>query len=174
MEKLDKLTLHTVQKTEDKVVLTVLKETAEWLKKQGSSQWSDLLDGKDKHQILESINKKQVFFLKKEREIIGMVALWKEPSSWDKQLWKQQPSVEAYYIHRLIIRPNYRGLRLGTQLLALIKEKIKEEVHEIRLDCLESKSVLVNFYQSNGFEYVGSSADTDGVTFALFRYRIIK
>lgn len=151
MEKINELALKTVRKKETKIALNVLKETAEWLKNQGSSQWSDLLDGKDKHKILEAINKKQVFFLKKHQEIIGMVALWKDPSIWDKQLWKKHKFVDAYYLHRLIISPRYRGRQLGSQLLTIIKEKAKkEEVFEIRLDCLENNTVLVNFYKEQG------------------------
>lgn len=162
-----------VEERESSIALNMLRETAVWLHKLGSSQWEELLKGEDKHGVVEAIKEEQVYFLRKKEEILGLVILRSEPSSWDKYLWQEYENKKnVYYLHRLMIRPKYGGKKYGEQLLNLVKNKASKEVTEIRLDCLSSNEILRNYYKKNGFENIGWTADKTGIIFELFRYVI--
>lgn len=157
---------------EGKKALDLLKEAAEWLKEQGSSQWSDVLTGEDKHGLAEAVKRGEVFFFyNNEKELVGMVAAWKKPTEWDQQLWGDfRPNKKAVYIHRVIIRPFYRGKNYGEALLTALKNQFRTQGLELRLDCLASNKNLINFYKTNGFKQVGKAQDSNGIIFELFSF----
>ncbi|WP_430603325.1 hypothetical protein IGJ02_000715 [Enterococcus sp. DIV0724b] len=154
--------------------MSLLKESAEWLKEQGSDQWSDVLQGEDKHGLATAVSKGEVFFFYSSmNQLVGMAAAWKTPTEWDKLLWKDFGfDQKAYYLHRVIIRPAYRGKSYGKELLNELKRKFSGEVSDLRLDCLASNEKLMQFYQENEFINVGSSNDWNGNEFELFSYEI--
>ncbi|MBM7689368.1 GNAT family N-acetyltransferase [Enterococcus ureilyticus] len=166
--------LKKVTKTETKIALSILKESAEWLQEIGSDQWSDILQGEDKHGLAEAVERGEVFFFyNNKNQLAGMVAAWKNPTAWDKLLWQEyDPKQFAYYLHRVIIRPNYRGSGYGKELLTELKLKFKTEVSELRLDCLARNQKLIQFYLGNEFVNIGSASDLYGNEFELFSYKL--
>lgn len=154
--------------------MTLLKESAEWLKETGSDQWSDVLQGVDKHGLTEAVEKGEVFFFyNRKKELAGMAAAWKIPTEWDRLLWGEIGIDQAAcYLHRVIIRPNYRGKAYGKELLTELKQKFRGQVIELRLDCLGNNKKLIDFYQQNGFINVGSAKDFNGTKFELFSFSL--
>ncbi|EOH96842.1 hypothetical protein UAY_02573 [Enterococcus moraviensis ATCC BAA-383] len=158
---------------ETKLALSLLKESAEWLKEIGSEQWSEILSGQDKHGLTNAIEKGEVYFFYNNTQLAGLVAAWEMPTEWDRLLWKEINEVQKVcYIHRVIIRPIYRGKSYGAELLTALKRKFSGEVLELRLDCLASNQKLIAFYQKNGFINVGSSKDLNGNEFELFSFEM--
>ncbi|GGD00974.1 GNAT family N-acetyltransferase [Enterococcus wangshanyuanii] len=159
---------------EGQTALEILKETAEWLKSIGSDQWSDVLNGEDKHGIIAAVKRNEVFFFyNNEKQLVGMVAAWQTPTEWDRLLWeKVEPDKNACYLHRVIIRPKYRKAGYGKELLNAIKNKFEKQIDELRLDCLASNQRLATFYMDNGFKHVDYSKDSTGTEFELFSYKM--
>lgn len=164
--------LQQVSVDESEKALSLLRETAEWLKQSGSSQWSDVLDGEDRHGLVDAVRRGEVFFFHNELdELVGMVAAWQKATAWDQLLWKNHGlQQDAVYIHRLVVRPMYRGQAYGEQLLIALKSKFKASRTEIRLDCLASNAKLLQFYKNNGFKSVGRASDLNGILFELFSF----
>jgi ribosomal protein S18 acetylase RimI-like enzyme len=154
------------------IAMDLLKETAAWLRDQGSTQWSDVLNGEDKHGITQAVINGDVYFYYGENEqIVGMAAAWSKASAWDQYLWKNVEVQEnVRYIHRVIIRPPFRGLEYGKQLLDALKAEFKGKVTALRLDCLSSNRKLIAFYKRNEFEHVKSTNDPQKTKFELFTY----
>ncbi|MGC6770494.1 GNAT family N-acetyltransferase [Enterococcus sp. LJL51] len=153
-----------------KTVMEMLKEAAVWLKSKGSSQWSDVLAGTDKHNLTEAVERGDVYLFNQNDEVVGMAAVWNLPTKWDCELWSNIGlSQDAYYIHRLIVHPNYRGKAYGSQMLKVIKAHFQNTAAELRLDCIASNDKLVRFYQEQGFRNAGTvQLENDG-SFELFR-----
>lgn len=168
--------LRQVQLEDENTVQFLLQEVAEWLKSIGSSQWNEILKGEDKHELSKAVERGEVnFFHNQKNELIGMVAAWETPSDWDKLLWKKNGfSENSYYIHRVIIRPQYRRMHYGDQLLATLKSFFESKASELRLDCLASNTQLTNFYSKNGFTDKGIQENLNGVAFKLFSYMFDK
>lgn len=166
--------LKQVKKSEAQTAMSLLKESAEWLKETGSDQWADVLKGEDKHGLVEAVTRGEAFFFYNSRnQLTGMAAAWKTPTEWDKKLWENFGfSQTACYLHRVIIRPVYRGRSYGKELLNELKLEFSDKVSELRLDCLASNMKLIQFYQGNGFINIGSSTDSNGIKFELFSYKL--
>lgn len=150
----------------------LLLEAAKWLKSIGSDQWKEILEGNDKHGLSKAVKKGEVYlFCNKKNEVIGMAAAWENPSEWDQLLWKEVGfSENSYYIHRVIIRPCFRKMHYGDQLLTTLKLYFQSRASELRLDCLASNRKLVSFYSKNNFSNVGVQKELNGVPFELFSY----
>ncbi|MBO0473014.1 hypothetical protein IGL98_000850 [Enterococcus sp. DIV0840] len=165
-----KLKQATIEETQ--LAMSLLKESAEWLKETGSNQWSDVLQGEDRHGLADAVAKGEVyFFYNSKNQLVGMAAAWKTPTEWDKLLWENIGfNQSACYLHRIIVRPAYRGKAYGQELLSSLKRKFRDEVSELRLDCLASNQKLIQFYRGNSFINIGSSKDLNGIKFELFSY----
>nr|WP_261771718.1 GNAT family N-acetyltransferase [Paenibacillus xylanexedens] len=139
-------------------VLSLLAETASWLKSKGSSQWNALLQGEDSHDTPSAIRRGDVFVFKKEAQIAGMVILMQKPSPWDLKLWGDQAHAEdgALYLHRLAIRRKYARTGLGKSILEWSSRGIQfANKSLVRLDCGADNVTLNTFYAGNGFGYAG-------------------
>lgn len=160
--------------SETKIALSILKESAEWLQAVGSDQWADVLEGEDKHGLAAAVERGEVFFFyNNSNQIVGMVAAWRKPTAWDKLLWQNYAfDQDVCYLHRVIIRPEYRGNSYGNELLNELKRQFKTEISELRLDCLASNPTLIQFYLQNEFTKVGSANDSLGNKFELFSYKL--
>ncbi|MDR6722482.1 ribosomal protein S18 acetylase RimI-like enzyme [Paenibacillus amylolyticus] len=141
-------------------VMALLTETAEWLRSQGSSQWSALLEGEDSHDTEGAIRRGDVFVFKKGGDVAGMVILMRKPSAWDSKLWGTRAHAKdgAVYLHRLAISRKHAKTGLGRSILDWATEGIQfEGKHTMRLDCGADNTTLNAFYARHGYTFVGDA-----------------
>lgn len=139
-------------------VMDLLKQTALWLKEQGSTQWNALLEGEDSHGTDQAVQRGDVFIFKHEEQVVGMVMLLQQPSDWDVDLWGDEGHEQAIYVHRLAISRAYAGKQLGRKIMEWVESGITfAGKTRIRLDCIAENSTLNRFYSSLGYEYMGLS-----------------
>lgn len=125
----------------------LMHETATWLKNAGSTQWNDILEGTDVHQIGERIHQNEVFLLTQGKETAGTMIVRKTPSSWDNNLWGEKAKETAYYVHRLMIRRTYKGMELANKMLQFAeKQAALKGVPYLRLDTLATNVALNRLY----------------------------
>jgi len=139
-------------------VMSLLVRTAEWLRSQGSTQWSALLSGEDHHNTARSIANGDVYLFKERETLAGIVTLLRYPSEWDVRLWGEDGHEGAVYLHRLAINRAYGGRRLGQHMLQWVHTGIRFDGKDrVRLDCIESNPLLNDFYKGCGYRYAGAS-----------------
>src|SRR5690606_2515928 len=127
----------------------LLLNTAKWLKRKGSKQWSALLEGKDVHDTANAIMNGNVFVFKKDNALAGMVILFDKPTDWDKKLWANENREDAIYLHRLAINREMAGKNLGAHIMKWAEEGIVfKDKKSIRLDCMAESTALNTFYQN--------------------------
>ncbi|MBC6309213.1 GNAT family N-acetyltransferase [Listeria sp. FSL L7-1582] len=130
-------------------------DTASWLKNSGSSQWSDILEGKDVHGLKNRIRDGEVFLVRetKSKGIAAAFILRKTASEWDERLWRDHGyQTPARYLHRLMIARAFAGQNLSQALLdwAAI-ESAQNNYQYLRLDCIADNQKLNTLYQNAGF-----------------------
>ncbi|WP_127530449.1 GNAT family N-acetyltransferase [Paenibacillus kobensis] len=139
-------------------VMSLLIQTAEWLRSKGSTQWSALLNGEDHHNTARSIARGDVYLFKEKAALAGIVTLLRDPSEWDIRLWGESGHDGAVYLHRLAINRAYGGRQLGKHMLKWVHSGIHFDGRDrIRLDCIETNPQLNQFYKDCGYEYVGAN-----------------
>lgn len=131
------------------------KEVATRLRKQGSSQWSEILKNDEQSNLLARLEEKELLLIEEEEKIVGMCYLYTKPNEWDSSLWKRDQNKKHYYLHKLTIGNLFVGNNYGSRVLDEIIKWTKENSGEkILLDCRADVSYLNNFYQKSGFTFV--------------------
>jgi len=144
-------------------VMSLLVNTAEWLLKRGSSQWSGLLRGEDSHNTPEAVNRGEVYLFKQDSQIVGMVMLLKSQSPWDQEIWGEENQESALFLHRLAINRKFAGKNMGRSIMKWVEDSAPAMGSTIiRLDCLASNSTLNEFYKGLGYTYVGNATNAYG------------
>ncbi|WP_256758047.1 GNAT family N-acetyltransferase [Cohnella sp. WQ 127256] len=146
-------------------IMRLLVNTAEWLLRKGSSQWSHLLRGEDSHNTPEAINRGEVYLFNQEEQTVGMVILLQKPNSWDHDLWGERANDDqAIYVHRLAINRKFAGKGYGKHMMKWIEDTGASQLDKgvIRLDCLAHNEVLNEFYSGLGYEHIGKASNSHG------------
>jgi ribosomal protein S18 acetylase RimI-like enzyme len=75
---------------------------------------------------------------------------------WDDvPFWGEQPP-DAAYLHKLAVRPPFRGRGLGAQIVDWIERRAAEAGRVcVRLDCRRDKTRIRRYYERLGFEHRG-------------------
>ncbi|CAM4176922.1 GNAT family N-acetyltransferase [Listeria ivanovii subsp. ivanovii] len=131
--------------------------TARWLKESGSSQWNDILQGFDVHQMEERIKLGEVvLFETQEGLLAGAMIIRKTPSDWDTDLWEDLANENAYYLHRIMVDRQFSGISLSAQMINWSEQLAStHQVPYVRLDCIETNDSLNQMYRRYDFQLIG-------------------
>jgi len=130
-------------------MLSMLREAAELMVKQGLGQWTPSLFTMELMQ--QYLEEREVFLLRHDGEAAGMFTL----QYGDPPYWGERDDPSFGYLHRLTVRPDYRGLSLGAGMLSFAEEKLRAEGRAgFRLDCVSHLPGLNRFYVGQGFQFV--------------------
>ena len=141
------------------IIITLLKEVAQWLKDKDIDQWGYLLNGGDDDEIKDAISNGDTYLVLKEDIVIGTFTISSQQSDWDIHIFGEDLLQNSLYLHRLAITPTNMGLGIARKILHDMPCFITNEKEYIKLDCVANNAKLNNFYKSNDFEYIGI---TDG------------
>ncbi|MGG0153436.1 GNAT family N-acetyltransferase [Bacillus mycoides] len=142
-------------------IITLLKEVARWLQDKEVDQWQYLLGEEATAEILEAIKEKYTYVVMKEEEIVGTVTVSPKQNDWDEHIFGKEEVSDSLYIHRFVVKREYKGNGIGEWILQWIDENVQCDKEYLKLDCVGHNLTLNDFYKKNGFEYVGS---TDGLS----------
>ena len=133
--------------------LELLKTAALRLQSQQISQWNYWLDPPEERLewLRQGFENDEYYFLKHHSRIIAMYRLMEI----DLKYWGKR-NESAYYIHSLVVHPDYKGQRIGAQMIQKIQElAVANHKEFLRLDCDATNDALCDYYRQLGFEEVG-------------------
>lgn len=148
------------------IILNLIYERLKWFKEKNYVGWDiDLyLDEYDKDYFLEQIKINELYALKINNKICGVMLLKKEYEDY----WEYD--IESYYIHHLGIDIHYRNL--GNKLIEYAIKRCREtNKKSLRLDCYKESKFLNSYYASLGFKNVGNGID-DYYVYNLWEMKI--
>jgi len=137
------------------VVLAMHAEASEWLSSKGKDQWQpDAVGKKTKDRVRKSIEKtvtdKTCWLAYINNEVVGTITV---DSSADPEFWVEADDpADAVYVHRMIVRREDSGQRIGKVLLALADQLARNAGrHWVRLDAWSTNEQLHKYYERMGF-----------------------
>lgn len=149
------ITITTAEEAEQ--VIMLLKDVANWLKKNNVNQWASIATGDDDEDIKQSIHDQEMYCVKRNETIVATFTLYSEQTPWDRDLWGDLQD-KAIYLHRLALIHSEMGSGLGINILKWIENHMKNQgINQLRLDCVQENKKLNTFYASNGFEKRGTN-----------------
>ncbi|MBV6623935.1 MAG: GNAT family N-acetyltransferase [Rivularia sp. (in: Bacteria)] len=109
--------------------------------------------------MLKDTNKMDIYAIKLDSELVGTFTIeTKMPSGYLKygNINWQNPSLAAFYIHRLAVMPFFQGKGIGTWCLHEIENlAINRNYSALRLDAVKTNQKLLKFYEKSGYKKVG-------------------
>lgn len=150
--------------------LQILEEAEQWFAQNGIVQWPVGCNRRYASFFAKEIERGVVYFARKDAEIIA--ALIFTPPTWlDKKLWEDL-SEDARYIHRLTVRRQFSGKRIGIAILrwAEMKTAAAGRSH-LRIDCAAENPALLEYFENQGFAFQGK-VDGQGWKLALFEKKV--
>jgi ribosomal protein S18 acetylase RimI-like enzyme len=133
------------------LVATILDETGEWPQPFPRDELAERVDGEELYVV----------------DLDGEVAatftvLWDDPS-----FWGERPP-DAAYLHKLAVRPAFRGRGLGARIVGWVEQRaVAAGRAQLRLDCKRDNPGIRRYYERLGFEHRG---DVDHPRFAAALY----
>lgn len=131
-----------------------LRDTASWLKENDIPQWERFLDDKKTEVCLKDYNDRKLYVLEDDSKVIIGAMSFGNPEDIDIKLWDS--SENAYYIHRIVLSKEFRGMKKGEFMINWAKKSAISDKKELRLNCVNENKVLFNYYSNQGFNYNGS------------------
>jgi ribosomal protein S18 acetylase RimI-like enzyme len=145
--------LKKVTLKEKTIVFDLFSATAQILARKKINQWKYWVNPPTEKVIWveEGIKKEEFFFIVNQKQhTMGVVRV-----SNDDVLYWGQMNDKAKYIHSLIVKEEFSGLKLGTAVIKKIKEEaILDNVEYLRLDCDCTNKKLCKYYIDHGFTKV--------------------
>lgn len=148
-------------------IVTLIRETATWLKSKDIHQWSNSYPVS---RLEKEFLKSELFVVLNEAQsIVGTVSLSKDKG----EVWPEDES-PALYLHRLAIFRKYSGQKLGAQIMDWAVEFCKEKQYKhLRLNCDKTNPFLSGYYRQYGFICIGEFYYSPWkMTFNLFEFNI--
>jgi ribosomal protein S18 acetylase RimI-like enzyme len=114
-------------------------------------------------ELLQRIERGELFVVDLEGEPAAtFTVLWDDVS-----FWGEQPP-DAAYLHKLVVRPPFRGRGLGARIVEWVERRAAEAGRaHLRLDCRRDNPGIRGYYERLGFEHRG---DVDHPRFAAALY----
>ncbi|MGV3464374.1 MAG: GNAT family N-acetyltransferase [Heyndrickxia sp.] len=151
------LTIKLASDTDSNQIITLLKEIAQWLKENQIDQWRYLLEGGDDEEIRQAISNQLTYKVLEGNNLIGTFTLSPTQSEWDIHIFGEERVPDSLYLHRLAVAPEYMGKGIGKNIMQWILENVQIDKAYLKLDCVANNMKLFQFYQNNGFDYVGET-----------------
>lgn len=126
-------------------VLELLLEAADWMHKSGIQQWR-------REQFTEEVVRsyfatREIYMLVGEQEPVGMFTL----QGSDPDYWGSLNDEDFAYLHRLIVRPAYRGQGISRDLIYWAARRSRQLGKKgLRFDCWNENRKLNPYYQELG------------------------
>jgi len=150
---LEDFSIQKAQPDQIGVALNLLKVAALSLKSREINQWSYWLEPPQERLewLSQGFENGEVYFINAPKQTIAMYRLMEV----DLKYWGKQPD-PAFYLHSLIVHPDFKGNQLGAQIIERIYGMARVAGKKfLRLDCNASNLKLGTYYQQLGFKKVG-------------------
>ncbi len=157
MNELKQLVVQRASSSDQEIIITLLKEIAQWMKDNKINQWSYLLEGGDDEEIKSAIEQNYTYKVLRDDLMIATFTLSPKQSEWDEHIFGKDEAYDSMYLHRLAVHPQYMNQGVGKKILNWIPANLGDGKKFIKLDCVADNVKLNQFYQDNGFEYIGET-----------------
>lgn len=160
------VTISPLEKSEIQTLLDLMLGRAQWLARIGKPMWNP--DNLEPTRFEQMYPGYAPYLIKQSDQIAGGFVLLRQ----DRFLWSAAENEQsAYYIHKLVIKPEFAGRGIAKQALTCIRQMAEQEDKQyLRLDCYGDRENLVKLYEDSGFCRKRSTEMEDGTI--LFSYEL--
>lgn len=165
-------TIREARRSDAEILAVMLREAAEAMVSAGVEQWKPEMFTTES--VLDYFGHRRLFLLTADGQPAGLFTL----QGSDAAYWKERNDERYLYLHRLTVRPAYRGLDYGGAMLRYAeREAVRLGKRGLRLDCVAHLPSLNAYYRRSGFRFVAEQdlhRDTGGRYVNLYEKEVPK
>ncbi|MDO3412870.1 GNAT family N-acetyltransferase [Saccharibacillus sp. CPCC 101409] len=154
----DGLRIREASREDSEQLAGILREAAELMVQSGVEQWKPEMFTAET--VEEYFHTRRVFVLEKDGYAAGLFTL----QNSDPSYWGERNDERYLYLHRLTVRPEFRGLDYGDRMLRYAEREADEQgMKGLRLDCVAHLPKLNAYYVRQGFVFAAERDLNRGV-----------
>lgn len=127
----------------------LLNQCTDAMAAQGMQHWLGVYS---KQAIIDNLQQKDVYLLRRDNALLGCVALSENPADYYADCWPQAPAAN-FYLTQLAVAPHYQSQGLGKFLVQFCQQQIPSG-KTLQLDAVAHYPVLLAFYLQLGFQQI--------------------
>ena len=127
----------------------LLNQCAEAMAAEGMQHWLGVYS---KQAVIDNLQQKDVYLLRRDKTLLGCVALSETPADYYADCWPQAP-VADFYLTQLAVSPHYQSQGLGKFLVQFCQQQIPSGKC-LQLDAVAHYPALLTFYRRLGFQQI--------------------
>lgn len=162
------ITVRRLSKERIQVYLAMLLQRARWLESIRQPMWN--IDNLHPANFEKMYPGYMPYLIYRKNTVVGGFILLKQ----DRFLWSEEENKQsAFYIHKLVVKPEFAGRGYAHKSISRIKEMaLREGVSYLRLDCYEDRAYLMKLYEECGFYKKRKTIMEDGTALQSFEYAL--
>ena len=136
-------------------IITILfEQSIEWYTRQGYKVWQSI----DRSGLEKDIEQGLQYKIQRGKELLCVFSIqYKDPF-----IWRERDRDCAIYLHRIVVNPKFRGLRLFEKVLNWAKRHAKEnKISYIRMDTWAENNKIIDYYSTYGLVFIENSTTPD-------------
>lgn len=143
------LRIREAKRDEAGLLANLMREAAQVMVDRGIEQWKpDMFDAETVRGYFDT---RRIFLLTADERPAGLFTLQER----DPAYWADADDDRYLYLHRLTVRPEYRGRDYGGYMLRFAEEEVvRSGKRGLRLDCVAHLPSLNAYYIRSGFRFV--------------------
>ncbi len=135
-------------------IMALIRAIAKDLQAKGINQWHE--EYPTIAMISQDIEEGDVYVLKKEAIIIGVVTLNEKQDPEYVDINWLNPTGKTLVVHRLGVLPKHQGQGIGQQLITFAEQlAIQQQYVSIRFDTYSKNPRSIHFYECRGYQRLG-------------------
>ena len=80
----------------------------------------------------------------------------------DKLLWRDRDRLDAIYLHRIVVNPDYKGQQLFGKIMSwALGHALQKQLSYIRMDTWAANPTLIYYYEKFGFSFIENFTTPD-------------
>lgn len=128
-------------------ILFLFEEAMKWQGKKGYKVWNAI----DKNGLKNDITHNLQYKITKDKSILCIFSVQYN----DPFIWRERDKNNAIYLHRIVVNPKSKGLKMFKKVLTWAKEHAAQKnLHYIRMDTWADNAQLIAYYKSFGFTII--------------------
>ena len=143
------LVIDVASEHDSEALYTLLNQCAEAMAAEGMQHWLGVYS---KQAIIDNLQQKDVYLLRRDTELLGCVALSENPADYYAECWPQAPAAN-FYLTQLAVAPHYQSQGLGKFLVQFCQQQIPSG-KSLQLDAVAHYPALLAFYRQLGFQQI--------------------
>jgi len=150
----EELKIFLTEETDMPDINILFEQSIKWYASQGYKVWQSI----DQAGLEKDIKQGLQYKIQWGKKILCVFSIqYKDPF-----IWREREQDSAIYLHRILVNPEFRGLKLFKKVLNWVRQHaIENKISYIRMDTWADNKKIIDYYSTYGFVFIENFTTSD-------------